>query len=173
MGFLPGLFPDRSQGADERYCRHMKLQAHSVMRQQHSNKNKDPGRDMSRLEGKGQTKGLPMACIHTCWVELDSSELGCGSCLCEASEILMQTLEVSLKWFREAIPKVSCLTAQIENEEGLTGEVILSSALEEELNVLDLVLWLNSYHCILLYCYPLFLHFLTLIKFALWNSRKA
>ena len=64
------------------------------------------------------------------------------------------------------------LTAQIENEEGLTGEAILSTALEEELKVLDLVLWLNCEHFILFYCYPLFLHFLTLIIFALWNSRK-
>ena len=49
---------------------------------------------------------------------------------------------------------------------------ILSTALEEELKVLNFVLWLNYYYFILL-VFPLFLHFLTsLIKFALWNSRK-
>ena len=51
---------------------------------------------------------------------------------------------------------------------------ILSIALEEELKVLDFVLWLNYYYFVLLDCFPLFLHFLTsLIKFALWNSGKA
>ena len=93
-------------------------------------------------KGKAKHKGCLWPIFNACWTELDSSELGCGSSLCEASEILTQTLELCLKWFREAIPKVS-LTAQTEFEEGLTGEVILSKALEEELKVLDLDLWLN------------------------------
>ena len=47
-------------------------------------------------------------------------------------------------------------------------------ALEEELKVLDFVLWLNCYDFALLDCFPLFLKFITsLIKFALWNSGKA
>ena len=50
---------------------------------------------------------------------------------------------------------------------------ILSIALEEELKVLDSVLWLN-YYFVLLHCFPLFLHLLSsLIKFAFWNSGKA
>ena len=50
---------------------------------------------------------------------------------------------------------------------------ILSVAHEEELRVLDFVLWLNS-HFVLLVSFPLFLHFLpSLVKFALWNSVKA
>ena len=38
----------------------------------------------------------------------------------------------------------------------------LSIALEEELKVLDLVLWLNNYCFVLLDCFPLFLNFLLL-----------
>ena len=46
--------------------------------------------------------------------------------------------------------------------------------LEEELNVLDFVLWLNHFNFVLLDYFPLFLHFLTsLIKFALWNLGEA
>ena len=42
------------------------------------------------------------------------------------------------------------------------------------MKVLDFVLWLNYYYCVLLDCFPLLLHFLTsLIKFALWNLGKA
>ena len=45
---------------------------------------------------------------------------------------------------------------------------MLSVALEEEIKVLDFVLWLNYYYFVLLDCFLLFLHFLTsLIKFAL------
>ena len=51
---------------------------------------------------------------------------------------------------------------------------ILSTALEEELEVLGFVLWPNHYYFVLLDCFLLFLHFLTsLVKFALWNSGKA
>ena len=47
-------------------------------------------------------------------------------------------------------------------------------AFEEELRVLNIVLWLNYYYFVLLECFPLFLPFLTfLIKFALCNSGKA
>ena len=50
---------------------------------------------------------------------------------------------------------------------------ILSIALEEELSVLDFVLWLNYYYFVLFDCFPFFLHFLTsLVKFAIWNSGK-
>ena len=46
-------------------------------------------------------------------------------------------------------------------------------ALEEELNFLDFVLWLNYYSFVFLEYFPLVLHFLTsLIQFALWNSRE-
>ena len=47
-------------------------------------------------------------------------------------------------------------------------------AFEEELRVLNFVLWLNYYYFVLLECFPLFLPFLTfLIKFALCNSGKS
>ena len=50
---------------------------------------------------------------------------------------------------------------------------VLSTSLEEELEVLDFVLWLN-HNSVLLDCFPLFLHFsISLIKFALWNLGKA
>ena len=46
--------------------------------------------------------------------------------------------------------------------------------LEEELKVFDFVLWLDFYYFVVLDGSPLFLHFLaSLIKCALWNSRKA
>ena len=49
----------------------------------------------------------------------------------------------------------------------------LSIALEEELNLLDFILWLNYYSFVFLEYFHLFLHFLTtLIQFALWNSRE-
>ena len=38
---------------------------------------------------------------------------------------------------------------------------ILFVALEEELKVIDFVLWLNYYYFILFACFPLFLHFIT------------
>ena len=48
---------------------------------------------------------------------------------------------------------------------------MLPIALEEQLKILDFVLWLNF---VLLDFFPFFPHFLTsLIKFALWNSWKA
>ena len=51
---------------------------------------------------------------------------------------------------------------------------MLSTALEEELKVLDFVLWLNYYCFVLLDCFLLILHFLTsLVKFAFWNLGKA
>ena len=51
---------------------------------------------------------------------------------------------------------------------------MLSIVLEEELKVLDFVLWLKYYYFVLLDCFPLFLHFLvSLIKFSPWNSEKA
>ena len=52
--------------------------------------------------------------------------------------------------------------------------MIFSVALEEELKVLDFVLWLNYYYFVLLDSSPLLLHFLiSLIKFTLQNSEKA
>ena len=46
---------------------------------------------------------------------------------------------------------------------------ILSIALEEELNSLNFVEWLNYYYFVLLDCFPLFLYFpISLIKFILW-----
>ena len=46
-------------------------------------------------------------------------------------------------------------------------------SLEEELKVLDFILWLNYYYLVLLDYFPLFLHFLTfLIKFVPWNLGK-
>ena len=51
---------------------------------------------------------------------------------------------------------------------------ILSIALEEELKVLDFVLWLNYYYFVLLDWFSLFLHcFTSLIKFALGTGGKA
>ena len=56
----------------------------------------------------------------------------------------------------------------------VSAEHLKDMALEEELKVLDFVLWLNCYDFALLDCFPLFLKFITsLIKFALWNSGKA
>ena len=50
---------------------------------------------------------------------------------------------------------------------------ILSIALEEELRVLDFILWPNYYYFVLLDYFSLFLHFLTsLIKFILWTSGR-
>ena len=49
----------------------------------------------------------------------------------------------------------------------------LSIAFEEELNLLDFVLWLNYYSFVFLEYCLLLLHLLTtLIQFALWNSRE-
>ena len=46
---------------------------------------------------------------------------------------------------------------------------MLSTALEEELNVLDFVQWLKYYYFLLFDCFPFFLPFLTsLIRFILW-----
>lgn len=50
---------------------------------------------------------------------------------------------------------------------------ILAIALEEELNVLDVVLWLSCDDFVLLDSFPLFQHVPTsLIKFAVWNLGK-
>ena len=51
----------------------------------------------------------------------------------------------------------------------------LSIALEEELKVLDLVLWLNNYCFVLLDCFPLFLNFLLLwlnFLFGTWGRPR-
>ena len=55
--------------------------------------------------------------------------------------------------------------------EGHSSEII---SLEEQVKVLDFVLWKNYYYIVLLDCFSPCLHFLTsLIKRTLWISAKA
>ena len=62
----------------------------------------------------------------------------------------------------------------MQNNSRICSGCYLSIALEEELEVLDFVLWLNYCYFVLLDCFPLFLYFLTsLITLALWNLGKA
>lgn len=49
---------------------------------------------------------------------------------------------------------------------------ILPIVLDEELKVLDFILWLK-YYFVLLGCFPCSCTFSSLIKFAIWNSGKA
>ena len=48
---------------------------------------------------------------------------------------------------------------------------ILFIALEEELKVIDFVLWLNYYYFTLFACFPLFLHFITYLINLLFGTQ--